>query len=354
MASFALSGRVGPSLDALHAYWCWWRSELLALLPPAVRRGLVRTPTVLLADPEVDGGGFRFTRLENGMPSAVGAADPAGSGLPIWLRLPPEAGLSREIEWPAMAGADLRRALLLDLDRQTPCPAEALWFGAEVLARDTARRRLTVAFAVAHAGTVEAACGRLRALHGVVPARVGIGTADGGMRFDLRPAAGMAEPEGRASLLPRSLRGMLLLLCALLGLLNLGLYSHGEQARRDRLDLAVAEARQRAQRVERLRTQIVERRQMRDDLMTRRADIGLLALLEQLTRLLPDEAWLDSVEVRGGSVYVTGYAPAAATLVAQIETSPMFADAQFRSPVTPDRARGRERFDMSIRLERRP
>lgn len=345
----ATADRLAPALETARAWWRWWTAELRGMLPAGLRAG----SPVLLATPEAAAsGGFRFARLTGGRILPFDQ-DPAAAGLPVWLALPAGAALRRAIDMPAMPEADLRRALLLDLDRQTPCSADALWFDARVLARDPARGRLRVEFAVAHAAVVEAARGDLAASLGSPPERVTLATP-GGPAFALAPAKASGAAPPRTGLLPRSWRGRLLLLCGVLGIVNLGLHLQAEQARRERLDAAVLDARRRAQRVEAIRTQITERRQLHDDLVNKRGNVALLSILDQLTRLLPDEAWLDSVEVRGASVYVTGYAPAAATLVAQIETSPMFADAQFRSPVTPDRARRRERFDMAIRLKGQP
>lgn len=341
--------RLAPALDVARAWWGWWTAELRGMLPARLRAA----SPVLLAMPEAAApGGFRFARLAGSRLLPAGQ-DPAAAGLPVWLVLPEGAALRRSIDMPAMPDADLRRALLLDLDRQTPCQAEALWFDARVVARDPVRGRVRVEFAVAHAAVAEDARGRLADALGTPPTRIAVATPDG-PAFALAPAQadGVAPP--RPGLLPRSWRGRLLLLCGVLGVVNLGLHLQAEQARQERLDAAVLDARRRATRVEAIRTQIAERRQLHDDLVNKRGNVALLTILDQLTRLLPDEAWLDSVEVRGASVYVTGYAPAAATLVAQIETSPMFADAQFRSPVTPDRGRRRERFDMAIRLKGQP
>jgi len=343
----ASPARATPALAAAADLWRWLGAELAAMLPPRLRAALAPPPAMLLA--EVTDDGFRFTRHQRGRAVPLAGA-PAAAGLPVWLAMPESVALVHRIDWPAMPEADLRRALPLDLDRQTPCRAEVLWWDVEPIARDAVRRRLTLDLAVVPAAEVMAAQARLQALHGVLPARTCLATAGGVPRFDLRPAAAMASKRAPPALLPRTLRGRLLLLCALLGLANLALHASATTARRERLDTAVRDARLRAQRVEMLRMQVAERRQLRDELVTRRADIALLGVLDQLTRLLPDDAWLDSVEVRGASVYVTGHAPMAASLVARIETSPMFADAQFRSPVTPDRARGRERFDMAIRL----
>jgi general secretion pathway protein L len=352
MAAPAIADRLAPALETAGAYWRWWIAELAAMLPASLRRRLSGGPQALIAEP-LDGREvqFRFRRLERGRLAPV-EAGAAPVGLAVWLMLPEHMALIRRLSWPVMSAGDLDRSLRFDLDRQTPCAAETLWFDFEVVGRDPRRRRLTIDLAVVQANAVQGLRARLEERDGMEPQRVGIATADGALRFDLRPAGAGAAAKP-AALMPSTWRGRLLLLCAALGMLNLGIHAHLEQARRDRLDAAVQDARRRVQRVDALRTQIAERRQLRDDLMTRRADIGLLAILDQLTRLLPDHAWLDSVEVRGGSVYVTGYAPVAATLVAQIEASPMFADAQFRSPVTPDRARSRERFDMAIRLRGR-
>lgn len=361
---------LAPALERARELWHWWTAELAGMLPAPLRRRLAAAPPVLLAS-LLDGGGFAFARLQAGEahPLHAAAVPGAADALPVWLRLPAACVLTRELDWPAMPMADLRRAARLDLDRQTPCAAEALWFDVVPLARDHARRRVSVLLVVAHRAAVEAALAALARAHGIHgAARVTFDAApEIADRVALAPAAAAPEeaaPAGLSAmlrpLLPRGLRARLLLACALLGALNLALHAGAEEARRARLDEAVAEARQRAQRVERLRAQMNERRQVREELMSRRGDIRLLAVLDQLTRLIPDDAWLDSVEVRGASVYVTGTARVASSLVALIEISPMFADAQFRSPVTPDRAAGgtegagRERFDMAIRLRERP
>ncbi len=351
-AAAPLAERLATARETAGELWRWWTGELAGMLPARLREGLLAPPPVLVADLLPGAGGLRLGRLEPGRRwSALPAGTPP-AGLPAWLRLPEQAVLTRRIEWPAMSTTDLRRAARLDLDRQTPLGADALWFDVAVVARDAARRRLVAVLAVARREAVEAALARLAAEHGLHPARIGVAVPGepAAMRFDLRPAAVETPAAPAAGLLPRGTRGRLLLLCALLGLINLGLHAEAESRRQERLDQAVAEARQRAQRVEALRTRIAERRKIRDDIMARRGEVSLLAVLDQLTRLLPDDAWLDSVEVRGASVYLTGHAPVAVSLVALIESSPMFADAQFRSPVTLDRQSGRERFDMSVRL----
>lgn len=336
-------------MSGLGAFLRWWVAELIGLLPARLARRLRATPPVLVADPVGDG--FRFGRLADGR-WAPFAGDPAKAGLPLWLRLPAGMVLCRTMEWPAMAAADLRQAALLDLDRQTPLPAASLLADVVVRARDAASGRLTVEIAVARAEAVAPLVARLP----VPPTGIGAATPEqpGSLRFRLTPAAAditAVAPQRRW--LPARIRDRLALACVVLGMVNLALWQAAEQRRIDALDAAVEEARRRVRGVDALKRQVEERLRQRAELAGNPAAASLLVVLDELTRLLPDEAWLDSVEVRGGSVYVTGHAPAAAALVAPIERSPLFAEAQFRSPVVPDRTSGLERFDLAISLRGR-
>ena len=135
-------------------------------------------------------------------------------------------------------------------------------------------------------------------------------------------------------------------------MLNLSLWSGAEERRLEALDQAVQEARARAGSSANLRRQLEERRSFIDRLTGGNQSTSLLAVLAELTRLLPDDTWLDSVELRGDSLHLVGHASAAAALVGPLERSPLFTEALFRSPVVPDRASGRERFELTLTLRR--
>jgi len=335
-------------VNALGAFFRWWAAELAGLLPAPLARRLLATPPVLVADPVGDA--FRYGRIDDGVWSPF-AGDPARSGLPLWLRLPPSMVLTREMEWPAMPLADLRQAALLDLDRLTPLPAASLLADIAVRGRDAATGRLTAELAVARAEAVAPLLARLpMAVAGIA---AGAADAPGVLRFRLSPAVAAVTAPARRRLLPSRPRDRLALACVVLGIVNLALWQAAEQRRTEALDAAVEEARRRVRGVDALKRQVAERQRQRAELAGSRDGASLLIVLDELTRLLPDEAWLDSVEMRGGSVYVSGHAPAAAALVAPIERSPLFAEAQFRSPVVPDRTSGLERFEMAISLRGR-
>jgi general secretion pathway protein L len=335
-----MSGYVDESLSL----WRWWLAELGGLLPGWLRRRFATA--VVLAEPAGDG--FRFT-VERGDSHRPVDAPPAG--LPVWLVLPPGSVLTRRLDWPALPAADLARAARLDLDRQTPCPAEALYYDVAVLARDARARRLSVALAVARAEPVEAWRASLERVVGRPVERVVAAPLPGFPRFHLLP--GGAEPPPRRLGLPRDVRARLALACVIAAGVNLWLWESAEEAGVARLEAAVAEARQAAGGAAARRAELAQRQRLLEGFRERQAQGSLLAVLDELTRLLPDGVWLDRVELREGGIQVSGHAPAAAALVPLLEGSALFAEAQFRSPVVADRARGVERFDLAIALRRR-
>jgi general secretion pathway protein L len=75
-------------------------------------------------------------------------------------------------------------------------------------------------------------------------------------------------------------------------------------------------------------------------------------ILAEITRVVPDQAYLSQLDWRDGTLQLEGLAAAATSLVGLLDSSPMFGAPQFRSPVTPDRRTELERFHVSVELTR--
>jgi general secretion pathway protein L len=338
---------LSPALDRAAALYRWWGAELAGMLPAGLRQALLAPPPLLLALPAEDG--FRFARLHRGAATPLARPQPA---LPCWLVLPAEAMLVKRLDWPLLPDGDLQRSLALDLDRQMPFPAEALRMAVRVVARDEAARRQTIDLAVVPEARLAPLLATLRRHHGLVPEQVvGGGPAEAPDRFRFAPAAA-ATPQGLAGLLPRQRRTWLLLACLVLAVANLSLWQAAEESRLEALDQAVREARIRAGSADSLRRQLAERRAFMDQLTGRTREASVARVMEELSRLLPDSAFVESLELRGEVVHLVGQAAAAAALVGVIEASPLFQDVQFRAPLVPDRGSGRERFELAITLRR--
>jgi general secretion pathway protein L len=74
-----------------------------------------------------------------------------------------------------------------------------------------------------------------------------------------------------------------------------------------------------------------------------------LAILNELTRLLPQEVWLQQFSYDGQTVNLTGTAPAASGLLQTLAESAYFENPQFRSSISRTRE-GEERFTITARV----
>lgn len=111
----------------------------------------------------------------------------------------------------------------------------------------------------------------------------------------------------------------------------------------------------------------VRARKVRTALDEREKRLGVLAALrtqiaksqsateiwEELSRVLPDTAWLTDMTVTPDRVRIAGFAKEAAAIVAPLEGSPMFENAEFTSAVVRVPGQSGERFSLQMGLVQR-
>ena len=74
---------------------------------------------------------------------------------------------------------------------------------------------------------------------------------------------------------------------------------------------------------------------------------ALVAVLDDLTKAVPDGSWLQSLTLSGHELVIDGLSPSAATLALALEKSRSFTKVAFRAPITRDPATGLEHFQLS-------
>ncbi|BBB26772.1 PilN domain-containing protein [Amphritea japonica] len=72
-----------------------------------------------------------------------------------------------------------------------------------------------------------------------------------------------------------------------------------------------------------------------------------ITLIAELTRLLPDNVWLNKISMQGQSLRIQGEADNASALIALLQNSGQLTDVSFFSPVTQNPRSGKERFMIS-------
>jgi len=274
---------------------------------------------------------------------------------PRVLRLPPRSGLVRFDLLPAAALDRMETVLPRRLAELVPWPPERLrvrWWPVRRLGDG----RVEIALAVVPEARLEGALARARAL-GLEPDVVDFELDDplAPPRFDLRAPA--VRPGRLRRLLP--LVPALLLLVADAGLLLL-LGERQAAIRALEADIAALRDRTATLADRRARVRALEERLARVEVAATRSG-GRLALLDRLSRTLPDGVWLERLVVEGRVVRLHGYAPDSAALVHLFERSGAFSDTRFLAPALRVRPAGRpaplERFVLETRLregEERP
>ncbi|HAS52556.1 MAG TPA: hypothetical protein DCS21_12775 [Gammaproteobacteria bacterium] len=76
--------------------------------------------------------------------------------------------------------------------------------------------------------------------------------------------------------------------------------------------------------------------------------------MQELTEILPDNTWLERLQIKGDTLQLIGQSTSASALVSVIEESKWLSGAAFASPVTNDRRTGKERFVLGARVAVEP
>lgn len=79
------------------------------------------------------------------------------------------------------------------------------------------------------------------------------------------------------------------------------------------------------------------------------SDVPLASFIERLSAALPDDAWLDRIEVNGREIRITGLTGNANELLAQLGRQPGLADARATGANVRDNALNKERFTFEMR-----
>lgn len=78
--------------------------------------------------------------------------------------------------------------------------------------------------------------------------------------------------------------------------------------------------------------------------------VPVVRILAELTRLLPDSAWVSDLSSKGDQLTITGFATSAADLIQPIDASPLFSAPEFAAPVVKVPGQTGERFTITARI----
>jgi len=354
-----MSARVGTFLQ-------WWGEGLTYLLPRALREAGWAGPKWWTIELEADEARFAYfvgseknALRHYAFPISGESAERAGvlnmlwkqrgSGVQFIARVPPSQVLNKTVTLPMAAERNLRELLGFEIERQTPFKVEQVYYGYRIVSRDTNAKRVAVELLV-------------------IPRTIADHLLDSLSRWNIQPDvltatdqpysrdhANLLPPERRPARLPgasrlnRVLGAMVALLLGASAYLTLT-----QQAQvRARLNAEIDIYKGEAETVARLKRQRDDLAKKAEFMSTKiKGRLSVIQALEEVTRLLPDDTWLQQLEINGDRIDMQGVSMNASVLIGLVESSDLFKEAAFRSPITRDQRSGRERFNLSARMQK--
>ena len=357
-----MAGISGGIADIATRGFQWWTSELRGFLPGRDGVDASRKSADIAVGVDSEGlcisvrplNGTRSTPLLTGSASqreAIEALNQLSRTRPnckICLVLPYSACLERRVAIPRTARRQTASILALDLERSTPFKMSEVYTGYILTPCRDKKDWLTASQFVVKRKLAETAIASIEAL-GLKVVSLDVLTANGKSFAGVNCLDNGLENQTAAP----SRRPLLLMT-----LLALGLTASASWIGLSRRELAlvgleheVSLARKKAEAVS--REHMAAEAAQKDIAAVRAFKSGQpssVEVINELTRLLPDDVVLTDLEIAGDTVNFSGVAASSAAVVPVLERSTAFRDVLFSAPVKYDERTSKEHFSLKVRL----
>lgn len=271
------------------------------------------------------------------------ADNPELDNAELILRLNSDQSLARVFKLPGVAEENLQQVTSFEMDRLTPFNASQVYYDVKLLERLVATRQIRVELALAPRKTLDSIMDELLAV-GWYPERVDLNVGYEGLRHNLLPEK-FRPPKSR---LPKiaTLASAALFVFLLFAILGLPILMN--QSLLAELQAQVKSVAKVAKEVQELREDAEKLTNENGFLLQRkRQEPVMIDMLEELTKVIPDQTSLNGLQYRERKLIIQGQSPTASSLIERMEASPNFKNTSFVSPVTKDVSNGQERFQIA-------
>lgn len=349
-----LRARLGPGP---RSFLAWWGQTLATWLPARWRVLLGLTGDRLLFQRQDDQ--IEMTWLEGSqrhmlarLPATVTPDELRAvlgtrlTDLPRWWLVPSGMALRRRLLMPAAAAERLQDVLKFELDRQTPFTANEACFDARVLGVRT-DGQLDVELAAVPMAAFAGGLAQLGAL------------ADGMAGADVEDADGVPLgvnllPEAARATAQAPQRGLHRVLAAVAVVAIVFAAWAMLDNRRAAADAFAAQVDGRADAAR----QVAAQRQQLVDLVAGTTVLNqtsarrptALEVMDDVTRRLPDNTYLEKLAIEGDRLTLIGFSPEASGLVARLQGSPLWRNPALSGALQPDPRTRMDRFTLTAEL----
>lgn len=350
------------SVDRLKQLWRWWVDELREAAPAPVVRFFAKQSAILSIDVEQHIARFQLHREKSDR--LLGTLDLLGcterelqvflddilfdlpAGLTVNVTLSRDQLLSSDQYLPLATEANLSNVLGFEIDRLTPFPRDQVVFGYQIAGRYPEREKVHISLYALPRKSLDQLLARLQVLglkpETILPATSGADPSLNLLPVDIRPAV---EPLWN----PRAKKLGWMVVALMAALLLYPLFQLNQQM--TSLQEAVAEVREPATVVGNKQSMLASRLAAQDTLVMRKNhEPSKLAIVQEVTSLMPDNTWVSRLRVSGGDVNLQGESRKASDLIEILEQSEQFQNVQFVSPITANPSTNMERYEIKMEL----
>lgn len=355
----------------LPAFFAWWGGELSALVPEKFRQRLMPPkPQLWIVPADTGGGDLRIWRADD--EPAVLDVFGAGEGTELlrgrWrdilaefedgkpevrLCLHEDQYLPLPVEMPAAVEGSLGQALAYQLDQISPFRADQVLMDHRVERVDQAHGRLHATVRIAPTETLEPLLARTRAL-GITVHAVDTLTGDDPPRpegFNLLPEDSRPRYVHARARFNALLAAGFVVLLALVMVQTLVLRERTASGLEREADALRTEAR----RVMQLQQEFEESVQAANFLAEKRAEQPqVIELLDEITRVLPEDMWLQQFQLQGDELRIQGQADGSQRVIGLLDESELFTAPEITGAISIDPSTGQERFRSQARIVSAP
>ena len=259
------------------------------------------------------------------------------------LLLPPERVLRKEVVMPIAAEGNLRQALAYEMDRQTPFRASDVYFDYHLLNRDRENSQIRVELLLTRKDSLNEDIGVLTP-RGMAPTGVDVEVAGMPVGLNLLPFEMRYRMSNRRSRTNILLGLAVAVLLGIVMLQSLWLREH----QLEELVNAIGEVREEAMAVQGIRQHIEDASEAAGFMRNHREEsLPTVKVLAEVTRILPDDTFLDRLLIAKGNLQMQGKSDNAQQLIELVNQSGMLNHASFRGPTRLDSRSGKEIFDLN-------
>jgi general secretion pathway protein L len=358
------SARAYSAFPTFGKFFSWWFGELRSLMRAGRKEGQATQPAIVAQwDGEsINFGsrkGNRFEQIGTVPVADAGADHPAAQATrrakrrnqEIALAIPAASGLEKIIELPKAAEAELGDLLGFEITRQTPFAPHQVYFDYAIVDRQAANGSMRIRLLVVPKDAVDEKL-ELLSILGLRPDTIELVHENADTPVTLRLER---EEKKQTSAKWRGRLTIALSLAALVCLIAaIGAPFYATQIREEELRAELQQLREQTATIQDMRLAIEEATRANSFLTVQKSEHpSMLDVLERLSRLIPDDTWLNRFDVENETLIVAGFSPQASALIGTIDASPRFSEVKFEAPVTRDPKKNSEKFIISARILRK-